>query len=145
MRYHRLRSTIAWRSDGRRVLCLDRQGCRLVTTSSSRFGPVPETPGPSADNGNRASILSRVRRRCPRRLGVGIVPKLADLFCAHYLADGVDFDSIRVHHTDTAGAAADLACRALGARAFTSSSDIYFASGQFRPGILSGRWLLAHE
>ncbi len=38
-------------------LCLDRQGCRPVTASSSRFGPVPETPGPSADNGNRASIF----------------------------------------------------------------------------------------
>ena len=73
------------------------------------------------------------------------MPKLADLFRAHYLADGVDFDSIRVHHTDTAGAGADLACRALGARAFTVGPDIYFAAGQFRPGTRDGLWLLAHE
>ena len=73
------------------------------------------------------------------------MPKLADLFRARYLADGVDFDSIRVHHTDTAGPAADLACRTLGARAFTSGADIYFAAGQFRPGTRSGLWLLAHE
>ena len=73
------------------------------------------------------------------------MPKLADLFRAHYLADGVDFDSIRVHYTDTAGAGADPACRALGARAFTAGADIYFAAGQFRPGTRSGLWLLAHE
>ena len=73
------------------------------------------------------------------------MPKLADLFRAHYLADGVDFDSIRVHHTDTAGAGADLACRTLGARAFTAGADIYFAAGQFRPDTRDGLWLLAHE
>jgi Domain of unknown function (DUF4157) len=73
------------------------------------------------------------------------MPELADLFRAHYLADGIDFDSIRVHHTDTVGAPADLACRALGARAFTVGADIYFAAGEFRPGTRDGRWLLAHE
>jgi hypothetical protein len=81
-------------------------------------------------------------RRFPRRLGVGILPKLADVFRGHYLADGIDFDSIRVHH---AGAGADLACRALGARAFTVGADIYFAVGEFRPGTRDGLWLLAHE
>ena len=69
-----------------------------VTSAPSLVGPLPETADPSADNGNRASIFRRVRRRHPRRLGVGIVPKLADLFRARYRADGVDFDSIRVHH-----------------------------------------------
>ena len=73
------------------------------------------------------------------------MPKLADLFRAHYLADGVDFDAIRVHHGDIAGAGADLACRALGARAFTVGTDIYFAAGEFRPGTRDGLWLLAHE
>jgi uncharacterized protein DUF4157 len=81
-------------------------------------------------------------RRIPRRLGVGNLPKLADVFRGHYLADGIDFDSIRVHH---AGADADLACRTLGARAFTVGSDIYFAAGEFRPGTRDGLWLLAHE
>ena len=73
------------------------------------------------------------------------MPKLADLFRAHYLADGVDFDSIRVHYTDTAGAGADLACRTLGARAFTAGADIYFSAGQFQPDTRDGLWLLAHE
>ena len=73
------------------------------------------------------------------------MPRLADLFRAHYLADGVDFDSIRVHYTDAAGAGADPACRTLGARAFTAGADIYFSAGQFRPDTRDGLWLLAHE
>lgn len=77
--------------------------------------------------------------------GGRIVPKLADLFRARYRADGIDFDSIRVHHGDAAGGAADLACRALGARAFTVGTDIYFAAGEFRPATRDGLWLLAHE
>ena len=39
----------------------------------------------------------------------------------------------------------DRACRALGARAFTVGSDVYFASGAFRPDQRDGLWLLAHE
>ena len=69
------------------------------------------------------------------------MPKLADLFRAHYLADGVDFDSIRVHRSP----GGDLACQALGARAFTVGTDIYFAAGAFRPDTRDGLWLLAHE
>src|SRR5580692_6466410 len=118
---------------------------RPVTGVPLDIRPLPETPAPSADNGNRASILSRVKPRCRRRLEVGIVPKLADLFRAHYRADGVDFGSIRVHHGDIAGTGGDRACRALGARAFTVGTDIYFAAGAFRPGTRDGLWLLAHE
>ena len=73
------------------------------------------------------------------------MPKLADLFRARYRADGIDFDSIRVHHGDAVGAGADLACRAVRARAFTVGTDIYFAAGEFRPGTRDGLWLLAHE
>jgi len=70
------------------------------------------------------------------------LPTLADLFRGRYLASGTGFDSIRVHY---AGADADQACLALGARAFTVGSDIYFAAGAFRPETRDGMWLLAHE
>jgi hypothetical protein len=73
------------------------------------------------------------------------VPKLADLFRARYLVGGVDFDSVRVHHGDAPGVGADLACQAVGARAFTVGTDIYFAAGAFRPDTRDGLWLLAHE
>jgi hypothetical protein len=84
-------------------------------------------------------------RRIPRRLGVRNLPKLADVFRGHYLADEIDFESIRLHPAATADAGAGLACRALGARAFTVGSDIYFAAGEFRPDTRDGLWLLAHE
>jgi Domain of unknown function (DUF4157) len=70
------------------------------------------------------------------------LPTLADLFGGRYLGGGADFASIRVHY---AGADVDRACRALGARAFTVGSDIYFAVGAFRPDRRDGVWLLAHE
>ena len=70
------------------------------------------------------------------------MPTLGDLFRGRYLGGGVDFASIRVHY---AGAEVDRACRAVGARAFTVGSDIYFAAGAFRPGRRDGLWLLAHE
>jgi hypothetical protein len=70
------------------------------------------------------------------------LPALAELFRERYLGSGADFASIRVHY---GGAGDDLACRALGARAFTLGSDIYFAAGAFRPDTRDGLWLLAHE
>ena len=70
------------------------------------------------------------------------MPTLADLFSRRYDADGVDFAAIRVHH---GGAGTDRACRALGARAFTAGTDVFFAAGAFRPDTADGLWLLAHE
>jgi hypothetical protein len=54
---------------------------------------------------------------------------------------GADFSSVRVH-TDSA---ADSAADQIAARAFTVGRDIYFASGEYRPGTGGGRRLLAHE
>jgi hypothetical protein len=73
------------------------------------------------------------------------LPTLADLFRAHYLTEGTDFASVRVHPSQAAGDRLDRACRALGTRAFTVGTDIYFAAGAFRPDTRAGLWLLAHE
>ncbi|HEX6201885.1 MAG TPA: DUF4157 domain-containing protein [Thermoanaerobaculia bacterium] len=54
---------------------------------------------------------------------------------------GHDFSQVRVH----AGAAADVAARAIGARAFTRERHLVFAAGQYAPETRAGRWLLAHE
>ena len=54
---------------------------------------------------------------------------------------GRDFSRIRVHSD---ASAADSASR-LNSFAYTTGSDIYFASGKFRPGTIEGRSLLAHE
>ncbi len=70
------------------------------------------------------------------------MPTLADLFSRRYDVDGVDFAAVRVHH---GGAGTDRACWSLGARAFTTGTDIFFAAGAFRPDTADGLWLLAHE
>lgn len=54
---------------------------------------------------------------------------------------GVDLGGARMHAD---GEAADLA-KAVNARAFTVGHDIYFGSGEYRPGLESGRRLIAHE
>jgi hypothetical protein len=70
--------------------------------------------------------------------GQPLSPELAARFGA---ALGADLRHARVH---TDGAAAE-AARALGARAFTLGSHVYFGAGEFRPGVSSGDRLLLHE
>ena len=54
---------------------------------------------------------------------------------------GADLAGVRVHD----GPAADVASKAINARAFALGSDVAFASGEYRPGTDSGRRLMAHE
>jgi uncharacterized protein YjbJ (UPF0337 family) len=54
---------------------------------------------------------------------------------------GADLGHVRVH-TD---AAADLAARALGARAFAIGDDLFFARGAYDPARPEGQRLIAHE
>ena len=48
---------------------------------------------------------------------------------------------VRVHTGDGAAALA----RAVSARAFTVGTDIFFGSGEYRPGTPDGNQLIAHE
>ena len=54
---------------------------------------------------------------------------------------GFDFSQVRVH----AGGEAARLNRALAAQAFTHGSDIYFGDGKYDPGVIAGKYLLAHE
>ncbi|MEU4219151.1 DUF4157 domain-containing protein [Actinoplanes sp. NPDC026623] len=54
---------------------------------------------------------------------------------------GADFRDVRIHDDPSSAERV----RAAGAVAFTVGSDIYFASGHFRPDTPRGRRLLAHE
>lgn len=56
-------------------------------------------------------------------------------------AMGRSFDDVTVH----TGAEADQLSRSLGARAFTTGSDIFFREGAYEPGSSAGQELLAHE
>jgi Domain of unknown function (DUF4157) len=54
---------------------------------------------------------------------------------------GDELSDVRVHDDPEA----DSLSRAIGARAFTTGSDIFFAENQYRPGTIDGEQLLAHE
>ena len=54
---------------------------------------------------------------------------------------GDSFADVRVHHDTLASTLA----HSVQARAFTTGADIFFASGEYRPGGSAGRELLAHE
>jgi GH24 family phage-related lysozyme (muramidase) len=54
---------------------------------------------------------------------------------------GHDFSQVRIH-TD---ARADASAKAVNALAYTVGRDIVFAAGQYAPGTMSGKKLLAHE
>lgn len=56
-------------------------------------------------------------------------------------AFGADLGDVRIH-TDEA---ADTLNRQLGARAFTTGSDVFFGQGEYAPSTSAGRHLLAHE
>jgi hypothetical protein len=54
---------------------------------------------------------------------------------------GDDLSDVRVHTDQNA----DSLARSVSARAFTTGSDVFFASGEYRPGTSSGEDLLSHE
>lgn len=56
-------------------------------------------------------------------------------------AFGDPLSDVRVH----TGTGADALARSVAARAFTTGSDVFFASGEYRPGTGDGDRLLAHE
>jgi Domain of unknown function (DUF4157) len=58
-------------------------------------------------------------------------------------ADGLgdSLSDVRIH----ADAGADALARSVSARAFTTGSDVFFASGEYRPGSSAGDRLIAHE
>lgn len=56
-------------------------------------------------------------------------------------AMGADFSGVRVH----ADAQASSLNQSLGAEAFTTGSDMFFAQGRYSPGSTAGRRLIAHE
>jgi hypothetical protein len=56
-------------------------------------------------------------------------------------AMGYDMSGVRVH-TDSA---ADTLSRSIGAKAFTTGSDVFFSSGAYNPATTEGQHLLGHE
>ncbi len=67
-------------------------------------------------------------------LGADLQRSMGDAF-------GADFSGVRVH----TGSEADQLNESVGARAFTTGSDVFFREGEYQPGSTEGQRLLAHE
>lgn len=118
-------------------------------TGSSETTPVPVAPTTSASaiarsaNESSAPGLTAppaIEQTIAGRSGSG-APLDSAVMGPMEQAFGADFSDVRVHaDTEAAGVS-----RALGAQAFTSGSDIYFASGAPSADAPGGERLLAHE
>jgi hypothetical protein len=95
---------------------------------------MPLTAGSSggADNGVESAIEQS--RGSGQQLPDKTRSKMEGFF-------GTDFDNVSVH----TGAEANRLSRSLGARSFTTGSDIYFGEGEYDPASEGGQKLIAHE
>jgi hypothetical protein len=113
-----------------------------------RAGPEEEELQMSRDSIQRAGgdlsgsfdVESGIEQQIQKSQGSGqALPDTATSQFAQTM--GHDFSGVNIH-TDSS---ADTLNRSLGARAFTTGSDIYFRSGEYNPGSSDGQRLLAHE
>ena len=102
------------------------------------MGPDLQRPGSGILEGGEVHPAVTARIAAARGRGAPLDPALAEQ-AGSTLGDS--FADVRVHTDSLASALA----RSVEARAFTTGSDIFFASGEFRPGSPSGRELIAHE
>lgn len=91
-------------------------------------------------NAERPAALPATERATGGRLGAGhpLDSTTRAFFESRF---GHNFGDVRVH----ADTRADAATRSVGARAFTSGSNVAFGAGQYAPHSGAGRSLLAHE
>jgi uncharacterized protein DUF4157 len=98
----------------------------------------PAYPRLTPTASGEAMAIPSVVQNLFRSAGQSLDPATRSLMGPHL---GHDFGNVRVH----ADAAAADANRALAARAFTSGHHIAFGAGEYRPGTVAGRALIAHE
>lgn len=130
---HDTRSPSAEASPAQSLLQMQRtQGNQAVQRLVGHVQRVPYENGGELDEDLSQQINSK------RGSGQSLDNQVADSMSQQM---GFDFSGVNVH-TDTT---ADRLSRSIGARAFTTGSDIFFKSGEYNPGSSDGQGLLAHE
>jgi hypothetical protein len=108
---------------------------QLQRTHGNRF--VQRLVAAGADGGE---VSADLEQRIDRARGSGS-PLDSGVRGGMEAAFGADFGGVCVH----TGAEAHSLNRAVSARAFTTGSDVFFASGEYAPGTSAGQELIAHE
>jgi hypothetical protein len=121
----------------------DRVAGEIAGSSRPAIAPVADVQPQSTGSGRGpagGALDAGVERAIEgaRQHGEAIEPTVRAEFEGRFAAD---FGSVRIHRDGNA----DRLSRSLGAHAFTTERDIFFAQGAYAPGTASGRYLLAHE
>jgi hypothetical protein len=121
-------------SDPAKCSCPEHEKEKGVVQRRTRSGAAPATPAkgaisPATSQGIRQSAGG----------GQSLPPQVRAQMEAGF--GGRDLSNVRVHSDISANRLAD----SLGAHAFTTGSNIFFAQNQYRPESSEGRTLLAHE
>lgn len=102
-------------------------------TAVQRFLAQRDGNGPTEIDDETASAINQVRGS-GQTLDEGMAHKAGQTM-------GQDFNDVKIH-TDSN---ADQLSRQLGAKAFTTGSDIFFREGAYNPASNDGQQLIAHE
>jgi hypothetical protein len=133
--------TRAWAQERiRNHFASNRDGAPRLTTrpyAPAKPAPVQRKPADSGDwrqrlrgGPDQAAILQTGGTPLPAAVRAKMEPHL-----------GADLSAVKVHADGESGQAA----KQLGARAFTTGTDVHFRAGEFSPGSKEGDRLLAHE
>jgi outer membrane protein OmpA-like peptidoglycan-associated protein len=117
----------------------DQTAAGVVTAIGSGVTQPNQTPqGPAADGGFK--VDPETERHIESARGGGT--RMPDSVHGQMeQAFGADFSTVRIH----ADSHSDRLSRSIGARAFTTGSDIFFRHGEYNPVSTPGQELLAHE
>ncbi|NUQ41371.1 MAG: DUF4157 domain-containing protein [Calditrichaceae bacterium] len=116
------------------------QGKLLAQRAVEEEEPLQAKPLPAADTASVSAEGDATEARLLASKGKGR-PLPEDTRAFMETRFGSDFSGVRIH---TGGDAAQMS-RELNARAFAHGSDVYFHAGEFDPGSMRGKALLAHE
>jgi uncharacterized protein DUF4157 len=118
-----------------------RTGIELIAHEAAHVAHRTHAAGvsrPDDSHERAADAFARDFVAASPRAGDGLPGALGEELAG---ALGADTSDVRIH----TGAQADASARALGARAYTTGKDIYFADGEYQPASAAGRQLIAHE
>jgi len=122
------------------VIQLQRSAGNRAVTDVLQRAQAPQAPAQSPSPGTAGSVIPEVAEGIASSRSSG--SRISDTIVQRAgAALGTDLSGVRVH----ADSESDLLSRSLGAKAFTTGSDIFFSKGAYDPSSSSGRHLLAHE
>ena len=119
---------------------IQRKAATPASSDDAPSAPLDEESQARQDEAAPPPAVTDAQARIKQQLGRGEALG-EDLRVRMEQQFGHDLGQVRIHQDGSA----DQLCRSLGALAFTTGNDIFFASGRYQPASKAGIALLAHE